>query len=46
MSFKVKFLIKLKVQFNDDNFLFDLPLNIEHFFMKYIFPENFVQVGD
>ena len=46
---KLEFFDKsLKVQFNDDNFLFDLPLNIEHFFHEIynLLSENFVQVGE
>ena len=38
----------LKAQFNEDNFIFDLPLNIENFFHEIhnLLSESFVQVGD
>ena len=38
----------LKVKFNEEKFLFDLPLNTEHFFHEIynLLSENFVQVGE
>lgn len=38
----------LKVQFNENQLIFDLPLNIEHFFheMYNLLSENFIQVGE
>ena len=48
-TLKLEFFDKsLKVQFNEDNFLFDLPLNNENFFHEIynLLSENFVQVGE
>ena len=38
----------LKVEFNEDKFLFELPLNIEHFFHEIynLLSENFIQIGE
>ena len=46
---KLEFLdSNLKVQFNKDKFLFDLPLNIEFFFHEIynLLSENSIQVGE
>ncbi len=48
-TLKLEFFDKsLKVQFNEDNLLFDLPLNNENFFHEIynLLSENFVQVGE
>lgn len=39
---------KLKIHFNDDNLIFDLPLDIENFFRQIynLLSDNYIQVGN